>query len=50
MTGRKFENMLNEGKNPFSGQSLRAVGSGQGYAPVAKGNLKRVKIKEDGTW
>jgi hypothetical protein len=52
MIGRKFENLLNEGKDPFDDAPLR-VGSGSGtqsYAPVAKGNIKRVKIKENGTW
>jgi len=48
MTGRKFENMLNEGKNPFS--DLSKVEGQRSYAPVASGQIKRVKINPNGTW
>jgi hypothetical protein len=41
MIGRKFENMLNEGKDPFSDQL--SVGSQQGFASVPKRNIKKVK-------
>jgi hypothetical protein len=57
--GRRVENMLNEGKdpfdltpgqpNPYPSQMGREYGKG-GYAPAAKGNMKRVKIKVNGTW
>ena len=52
MTGRKFENLLNEGKSPFSDLQMgRFAGSEvQRYAPVASGNIKRVKINANGTW
>jgi hypothetical protein len=49
MTGRKFENLINEGKNPFA-DAQTGKGSRTSYAPVASGNIKRVKIKENGTW
>jgi hypothetical protein len=48
MAGRRFENMLSEGKNPFSEQL--SVSSGQGYAPVAKGNIKKMQIPASGVW
>lgn len=48
MIGRKFENLLNEGKNPFNDQL--SVSDKQGYAPVAKGNIKKIKINANGTW
>ena len=48
VTGRRFENMLNEGKNPFSDQL--SVGSKQKFASAPKRKIKTVKIKEDGTW
>lgn len=44
--GRRFENMLNEGKNPFSSPS---VGRGR-YAPVANGKIRKIKIPENGIW
>jgi hypothetical protein len=37
--GRKFENMLNEGKNPFDMQ----MGKGQKFASAPKRNIKKVK-------
>lgn len=49
MIGRKFENLLNEGKNPFADTQM-GRSEAQSYAPVAKGNIKRVAIKENGTW
>jgi hypothetical protein len=45
--GRRYENMINEGKNPFSDSSVNGSGA---YAPAAKANMKRVKIKANGTW
>lgn len=48
--GRRFENMLNEGKNPFAGMQMGRGTEAQRYAPVAKGNIRKVKIKENGTW
>lgn len=49
MIGRKFENMFNEGKNPFSGVSTSPSGK-QDYAPVPKRGIRRMKIPESGIW
>ncbi len=48
VVGRRFENMLNEGKNPFSGASK--VEGQTSYAPVPKRGMRRVKINPNGTW
>lgn len=48
MIGRKYENMLNDGKNPFN--SAPSVDGEQAYAPMPKHNLRRVKINDNGTW
>lgn len=39
--GRKFENLLNEGKNPFSDRL--PVSSKQGYASAPKRLIKKVQ-------
>lgn len=48
MIGRRFENALNEGKNPFG------VSNNAGPAPYApmpkRNNLRKVKINQNGTW
>lgn len=44
--GRRFENMLNEGKNPFQ----NTPSGKQQYAPMANGAIKRIKIPENGIW
>lgn len=49
VVGRKFENMLNEGKNPFAGLGISSNGK-TSYAPVPKRGLRRVKINPNGTW
>lgn len=49
MIGRKFENLLNEGKNPFEGAST-TPSLKHGYAPIAKGNIRKVNINPNGTW
>jgi hypothetical protein len=49
VTGRRFENMLNEGKNPFKDAST-SPSAKQTYAPAPKRKIKTVKIKENGTW
>ena len=41
LVGRKFENLLNEGKNPFSDQS--PVISKRGYASAPKRLIKKVQ-------
>jgi hypothetical protein len=41
MIGRKFENMLNDGKNPFSEQLT--VNSDQKFASAPKRFVKKVK-------
>jgi hypothetical protein len=58
--GRRVENALNEGKQPFSEQAgsdqlsvnsdQSSVISKQGYAPAPKRNMKRMKIPESGIW
>lgn len=48
MTGRRFEAMLNEGKNPFAALGTKERKSG--YAPMATANIKRMKIPESGIW
>jgi len=48
--GRRFENMLSEGKNPFSDQSSVNSGTRRGYRSAARHGMKRVKIKANGTW
>jgi hypothetical protein len=46
MIGRKFENMLNEGKQPFT-----ESGAGkQKYRSAATTRMRRVKINANGTW
>lgn len=47
MIGRKYENMLNDGKNPFHQSS---VSGGQSYAPVPRREIKSMKIPENGVW
>jgi len=47
--GRKFENMLNDGKNPFSDAS-KVEGQRSSYAPVANGNIKKMQIPASGVW
>ena len=42
MIGRKFENMLNEGKSPFEGQ-LTEQGKRQSFASAPKRLIKKVK-------
>lgn len=49
MTGRRIENAMNEGKNPFALTQPSPNGRG-GYARAARHGMKRVKIKENGTW
>ena len=48
IVGRRYENMLNEGKNPFSNSSK--VEGQKSYAPVPKKGMKRMKIPENGIW
>lgn len=48
--GRRFENMLNDGKNPFADAQVGSGSGTQGYAPISNGNIRKVKIKENGTW
>jgi len=45
--GRRYENMFNEGKNPFSEQL--SVDSKQ-YSPMPKQGMKRMKIPANGIW
>lgn len=40
VTGRKFENMLQKGKNPFEDAALSAK---QGFASAPKRRIKKVK-------
>lgn len=40
MTGRKFENMLNKGENPFEDSALSVK---QGFASAPKRKIKKVK-------
>jgi hypothetical protein len=47
--GRKFENSFNEGKNPFTDTLPSPNGSGR-YRSAANAKMRRVKIKENGTW
>lgn len=47
--GRRFENLLNEGKNPFVDAQM-GRSEAQDYAPMAKGNIRKVKINANGTW
>ena len=48
LTGRRFEAMLHEGKNPFA--SLAVTDGKNGYAPMATPTMKRMKIPESGIW
>jgi hypothetical protein len=41
---RQFENAINKGENPFKQDSQ------QGYAPVPKHAIKKIKIPENGVW
>ena len=47
--GRRFENMLNEGKNPFTLTPPSPDGRGS-YRPAANSRMKRMKIPENGVW
>jgi hypothetical protein len=47
--GRRVENALNEGKDPFTLTLPSPTGRG-GYAPAPKRNVKRMKIPESGVW
>lgn len=48
LIGRKFEKLLNDGKNPF--ENIPNFEGQRSYAPIANGNIKRVKINANGTW
>ena len=48
--GRRFENMLNEGKNPFDALTLPSPSGRGGYRPAANSRMKRMKIPENGVW
>jgi hypothetical protein len=50
VTGRKFENMFNEGKNPFADIQMGKGIQAQSYAPAPKRKIKTVKINANGTW
>lgn len=48
--GRRYENMLNEGKNPFGGGTAGG-GRAQGYAPMPRReDIKTIQIPENGIW
>jgi hypothetical protein len=49
MTGRKFESLINEGKNPFADTQMGSLKT-KNYASASKRNIKKVKMKADGTW
>jgi len=48
--GRRFENMFNEGKNPFADAQMGKSQQAQSYRPIANSKIKKVKISADGTW
>lgn len=48
MIGRRYENMLNEGKNPFG--NFSKVEGQKSYSPMPKQGMKRMKIPANGIW
>lgn len=51
ITGRQIENAINEGKKPFERNTNGLSNEkSSGYKPAARHNMKRVKIKSNGTW
>jgi hypothetical protein len=43
VTGRKFENMFNEGRNPFALTPALSQNGREGYASAPKRMIKKVK-------